>query len=355
MPKQSKKFSVPEQPLKRLREKTSPDLPLAADGATPTKTTRKGKPSASQLTVLESAPTPQRATAQRLPVLAPVVVAVYRYTNRARDVWDSVVDESAALYQIQIKHDAKPSICYELYSSFNDFLASAHEENSDLPQTLADLARQALIRLVITNADDPDGVGTYIRWRTAFYCAGSFESLLNAFLLLDEFFVWKEKQMAKEQPFETHVHLHTDVSIAKEGVQYENYRWSEPTKSLSIKIFECQPCVGKRIVTLTVEVQSASVASLVFSGHTYPFRRKLEEYGLPRATFTDESGQTSYFHIMKDADFSDNAARNKDLVAFSEVFSNLAIRFLVPKEPEESGSPTYDLVDALRGLSCLHA
>ena len=76
---------------------------------------------------------------------------------------------------------------------------------------------------------------------------------------------------------------------------------------------------------------------------------------MPRATFTDESGQTSYFHIQKDADFSDNAARNKVLVAFSEVFSNLAIRFLVPKEPEESGSPTYDLVDALRGLSCLHA
>jgi hypothetical protein len=150
------------------------------------------------------------------------------------------------------------------------------------------------------------------------------------------------------------VHLHTDVSIAKEGMQYENYRWSEPAKSLPIKIFECQPCVGKRIVTLTVEVQSASVASLVFSGHTYPFRRKLEEYGSPRATFTDDNGQTSYFHIMKDVDFSDDAAQNKILVMFSEVFCNLAIRLVIPNEPK-SGNPTYEFVDAFRELPCLHA
>ena len=124
-------------------------------------------------------------------MFAPVILGVYKYTDRARDVWDSVVDESAALYQLQIKHDAKPSICYELYSSFNEFLAGVHEENEDVPSTLSELARQALIRLVITNADDPDSVGTFVRWRTAFYCAGSLDALLNAFHLLDEFFVWK--------------------------------------------------------------------------------------------------------------------------------------------------------------------
>ena len=56
--------------------------------------------------------------------------------------------------------------------------------------------------------------------------------------------------MAKEQPFEVQVHLQSDVSIAREGAKYTNYQWNEPTKSLPVKIFECQPCVGKRIVTL---------------------------------------------------------------------------------------------------------
>ena len=349
------KFSIPEQPRKRLREKsTPPDLPLlAADDAPSKRGKAKKPPSASQLTMLESTPTPQRTQALRLPVFAPVVLGVYKVTDRARDVWDSVVDDSAALYQLQIKHDAKPSICYELYSSFNEFLAGVHEENEDVPSTLSELARQALIRLVITNADDPDSVGTFVRWRTAFYCAGSLDALLNAFHLLDEFFVWKERQMAKEQPFEVQVHLQSDVSIAREGAKYKNYQWNEPTKSLPVKIFECQPCVGKRIITLTLEVQTANVASLVFSGHTYPFRRKLEDSGAPRATFTD-NGETSYFHVMKDVDLAEDGAQTKVLRMFSEVFSNLAIRLVVPKEPEK-GSPTYELVDALRELPCLHA
>ena len=120
-----------------------------------------------------------------------------------------------------------------------------------------------------------------------------------------------------------------------------------------MKISECQPCVGKRIITLTMEVQTANVASLVFSGHTYPFRRKLEESGAPRATFADD-GQTTYFHVMKDVDLAEDGAQTKVLRMFSDVFSNLAIRLVVPKEPEK-GSPTYDLVDALRELPCLHA
>ena len=357
MPK-AKKFTVPESaPRKRVREKSAPtDLPiLSADDAPSKKGKTKKAPTVNELTVIESTPTPQRTQTLRLPVFAPVVLGIYKVTDRARDVWDSVVDESAALFQIQIKHDARPSICYELYNSFNEFLAHVHEENSEVPSSLSELSREALIRLVISNADDPDNVGTFVRWRVAFYCAGQDEALLNAFGLLDEFFVWKERQMAKEKPFEVQVHLHTDVSIAKEGARYSNYQWNEPTKSLPVKIFECQPCVGKRIVSLTVELeaQSTNVASLVFSGHTYPFRRKLEECGAPRATFTDASGQTSYFHVMKHVDLSEDAAHAKILAMFSDVFSNLAIRLVIPKEPE-TGTPAHELVDALRELPCLH-
>ena len=357
MPK-TKKFTIPENVTrKRLREKSAPtDLPILSADDTPSKKGKTKKaPTVNELTVIESTPTPQRTQTLRLPVFAPVVLGVYKYTDRARDVWDSVVDENAALYQIQIQHDAKPSICYDLYNSFNGFLAHVHEENSEVPSTLSELSKEALIRLVITNGDDPDNVGTFVRWRTAFYCAGQVEALINAFHLLDEFFVWKEQQMAKEKPFEVQVHLHTDVSIAKEGTRYSNYQWNEPTKSLPVKIFQCQPCVGKRIVSLTVELeaQSTNAASLVFSGHTYPFRRKLEECGAPRATFTDANGQTSYFHVMKHVDLSEDAAHAKILAMFSDVFSNLAIRLVIPKEPER-GTPAHELVDALRELPCLH-
>ena len=57
---------------------------------------------------------------------------------------------------------------------------------------------------------------------------------------------------------------------------------------------------------------------------------------------------------MKDVELAENGAQTKLLSMFSEIFFNLAIRLVVPKEPEK-GSPTYELVDALRELTCLHA
>ena len=141
MPK-TKKFAVPEHaPRKRLREKSAPsDLPiLAADDAPTKKGKTKKAPTVNEHTVIESTPTPQRTQTLRLPVTAPVVLGIYKYTDRARDVW--VVDESAALYQIQIKHDARPSICYELYNSFNEFLANVHEPGTRRTRTCHPLCR----------------------------------------------------------------------------------------------------------------------------------------------------------------------------------------------------------------------
>ena len=57
-----------------------------------------------------------------------------------------------------------------IYNKFATFLAE-HEDDS-MPRTVADLPKEAFVRLVVTDAGDPDGVGTFLRWRTAFYCAG---------------------------------------------------------------------------------------------------------------------------------------------------------------------------------------
>ena len=56
---------------------------------------------------------------------------------------------------------------------------------------------------------------------------------------------------------------------------------------------------------------------------------------------------------MKHVDLSEDAAHAKILAMFSDVFSNLAIRLVIQKEPER-GTPAHQLVDALRELPCLH-
>ena len=113
-------------------------------------------PRASDLTVQNR---PQQ-TSTRLPSSAPVVVCLYKVTDRARDVWSVVEDTSAGLYQVQIKHDARPSVTFDILGSFGSYLQKANAENDDIPATLSDLSRNAFIKLVLTG-DDPESVWVY--------------------------------------------------------------------------------------------------------------------------------------------------------------------------------------------------
>ena len=72
---------------------------------------------------------------------------------------------------------------FGIRESFQDFLKDAGSKSEEVPQKLEDLAASG-IRLVITDKNDPDGVG-FVQWRVAFYVAGRDASLGNFMCLLD--------------------------------------------------------------------------------------------------------------------------------------------------------------------------
>ena len=150
--------------------------PEAAEEATPPKKV----PRASDL-VTETGPKPQRA-AQRLPENAPIVVALYKVTSRAGDVWNQFEGiQQCDLFQIQLEHEARPGALFGLISGFNDFLKTAGE---GMPTNLQALQKDAGIKLVMADARDPENAG-FIAWRAAFYCGGLPENKpLDNFLLL---------------------------------------------------------------------------------------------------------------------------------------------------------------------------
>ena len=97
-------------------------------------------------------------------------------------IWDDAKGCSEPLWQVQVVHDSRDSVVVNLYDKFGIFLA----ESKVLPLTLQDLREQALIKLVITGKEDPDGVGTFVRWHCAFYVAGPESALRNFLYLLDD-------------------------------------------------------------------------------------------------------------------------------------------------------------------------
>ena len=113
---------------------------------------------------------PRPANPNRLPDSAPVQVVVCKVTDSAGDCWSQYEGTEASLYQVQMKHEARPSALFDLIRSFGDFLKSAHAEDESVPVSLQDL-QQCGIKLVLTDNQGPDGVG-FLQWRPAFYVVG---------------------------------------------------------------------------------------------------------------------------------------------------------------------------------------
>ena len=69
-----------------------------------------------------------------------------------------------------------------IVAQFNEFLKQKNDESIE---NLQKLKANAGITLVLTNTDDPEGCGTFVQYRAAWYIAGKREALANFFALID--------------------------------------------------------------------------------------------------------------------------------------------------------------------------
>ena len=66
---------------------------------------------------------PRPPVPRRLPSTADIVVAIYKYTSDASTVWEDVREPGLALWQVQVQHEARDSICFQIQEKFNAFTA----------------------------------------------------------------------------------------------------------------------------------------------------------------------------------------------------------------------------------------
>ena len=85
-------------------------------------------PKANEVTVIEL-PKQATTTAQRQPGFAPVTVCIYKVTDEAGDVWSVYGSQAGVqLWQVQICHNARPSITFGIVNSSGLRLKSALNE-----------------------------------------------------------------------------------------------------------------------------------------------------------------------------------------------------------------------------------
>ena len=62
--------------------------------------------------------------------------------------------------------------------------------------------------------------------------------------------------------------------------QYAHYSLADPASCLPLLYFEAQPCIGKRIVCLHIQIESEKTLSVVITGNTWAFRSRLDSHGV---------------------------------------------------------------------------
>ena len=127
---------------------------------------------------------------------------------------------------------------------------------------------------------------------------------------------------------------------------------NEPAAQLPLHIFEAQPPVGKRITVLNLQLQSDSEINLVITGHTWPFRSRLDAFGIAGGYSEDgNSDVRRYYRVWKQIDVAgDGAGRFMEML--TAVFNNLALRVTLDGVPVPD-THVSTFVDKLRGKPSL--
>ena len=318
--------------------------PAEADGKPDVKPLPNKRPRCSDLIVQGPLPPqPKRQT-----TTADVEVCIYKFTDDAASVWDDVKEPNVPLYQIQLRHDAVNSICVNLYDKFNSFLKT----QDGVPQTLVELQKQALIKLVTTDGQDPDNIG-FQRWRNAFYVAGETAALLNFIYLLDEFWLHASEAIQGDLMVVLYPHCGVDIDACWDVVLHKKYTLYECDARLPMGIFAAQPVQGKRVLLMTVQVESDEKLTFAVYGATWPFRDRFEAAGIPGYRQEPEDGPPKYYRVLENVDSGVPAERERVAKMLGDVLRNTAMRVHVDGVPKP-GTSAFRFIQTLRKRTHLH-
>ena len=128
---------------------------------------------------------------------------------------------------------------------------------------------------------------------------------------------------------------------------------NEAATKLPLHIFDAQPPIGKRITVLNLQLQSDSEINLVISGNTWPFRERLDAFGIRGGYSEDADGKShNYYRVWKQINVAgEDAGRFMDMLG--KVFNNLALRVcldVLPAQDTHVGA----FIDKLRGVPSLY-
>ncbi len=100
-------------------------------------------------------------------------------------------------------------------------------------------------------------------------------------------------------------------------VAIRNYSLHDPAQKLPLNLFQAQPPIGKRPVTMSLEFAEEKF-SVIFHGQTYAFRGRMDAASITGG-YVGEGAARKYYRIMKDLHCVDDKEKFLTILG-SEVF-----------------------------------
>ena len=101
-------------------------------------------------------------------------------------------------------------------------------------------------------------------------------------------------------------------------LQYEHYTLEDPAKKLPLDIFEAQPCIGKRIACLNIQIEPEDKVSFLITGNTWSFRQRLDAFGVALG-YTGEDQARKYYRLLQSQDMANEEHRKRVLAPWKIV------------------------------------
>ena len=98
-------------------------------------------------------------------------------------------------------------------------------------------------------------------------------------------------------------------------LEYEHYTLEDPAKKLPVDIFEAQPCIGKRVAVLHVQIEPEDKVSFLITGNTWSFRQRLDAFGVALG-YTGEDQARKYYRLLQSQDMANEEHRKRVLVSW---------------------------------------
>ncbi len=176
------------------------------------------------------------------------------------------------------------------------------------------------------------------------------------------------KQLDKTVRVQIHQHgaQYVDDDFVRE-LNYEHYNLLSMTDDdLPLKWYESQPVIGKKLVSMTLQIEDEKTVSILWGGNTWAFRQALDETGISGAYFEDDTERTTkdgdtkparqYFRLLKSIDVTatdGTASKVKD--AIENVFHNLNMKCSIEGATLVDDSPVAEWIEQeLKSMKCLH-